>query len=441
VDRQQEGSVILDTGSSARPAVSRAEATSGAMSSRIIRVRDLSRDDELAWRDLATRAAEPNPFYEPDCLIPAAKHQTFGGDINLVVAEMNGRFYGCLPFRAVNRWKFPYPVLTSQVRRMNGLGTPLIDPALGVATTAELLKALAGQRSLFHGRIFVLDTSGAGGPVARYLRQAAEQLGYTLCAYETFDRGRLIKSDSPNYEMTVSYKSRRNLRRQMRQLSEAVGSQVEQVDRSDDPSAIDDYIALEALGYKAQKGIAMTTVPGEPEYFREMCARFAAAGRLQLLALQAGSQTIAMQMWIRAGEGSFLIKGSYDETYARFGPGVLLHTYSIDFFNKRADSEWMDSCTGKDHKLLFRLWKNQREIEMLAIVLGSSLIDRAVIKAFMSARPLHRRYYDLTRPNHALPGNEGASKVAGSHSSHLDPAAGDAPSNEASETETEARTA
>jgi CelD/BcsL family acetyltransferase involved in cellulose biosynthesis len=380
------------------------------MTSRILQVSEIGADDERAWRDLAGRAAEPNPFYEPDCLMPAAKHQTFGGDIRLVVAELDGRFYGCVPFRAVNRWKFPYPILTSQVRRMNGLGTPLIDPKMGVDAAVALLEGLAGERSQLHGRMFVLDTSGARGLVALYLREAAQSLGFWLCAYQTFDRGMLVRRDGPEYEKTVSQKSRRNLRRQMRLLGEAVGGEVDLVDRSDDPAAIDDYIALESLGYKSKKGIAMTTVPGEPEYFKEMCSRFAASGRLQLLALQSGSQTIAMQMWIKEREGAFLIKGSYDETYAQFGPGVLLHTLSIDFFNKETDSQWMDSCTGPDHKLLFRLWKDTRPIEMLAI--GSSRIDRAVVRGFMAARPLHNRYYKLTRRNHSVPGNQGASKVA-----------------------------
>lgn len=383
---------------------------SSRMSCRILEVCKVSAEDERAWRDLAVRAAEPNPFYEPDCLIPAANHQVYGSDIRLAVAELDGRFYGCVPFRAVNRWKFPYPILTSQVRRMNGLGTPLIDPEMGVDAASALLGALTDERSPLHGRMFVLDTSGAGGPVAFYLREAALKLGLWVCAYETWDRGMLVRSDGPEYEKTVSYKSRRNLRRQMRLLGEAVGTQVDLVDRSDDPAGIDDYVALEALGYKSKKGIAMTTVPGEPEYFKEMCLRFAAAGRLQLLALQAGSQTIAMQMWIRGREGAFLIKGSYDETYAQFGPGVLLHTLSIDFFNKETDSEWMDSCTGPNHKLLFRLWKDTRPIEMLAF--GSSRIDRSVVKGFMAARPLHNRYYKLTRKNHAVPGNEKSSKVA-----------------------------
>ena len=39
---------------------------------------------------------------------------------------------------------------------------------------------------------------------------------------------------------------------------------------------------------------------------------------------------------------------------------------------------------------------------MLAIVLGSSRIDRAVVKGFVAARPLHNRYYKLTRPKHAV---------------------------------------
>jgi hypothetical protein len=46
------------------------------------------------------------------------------------------------------------------------------------------------------------------------------------------------------------------------------------------------------------------------------------------------------------------------------------------------------------------------------LVIGSSRIDRAVVKAFMAARPLHQSYYKLTRKNHAVPGNQGSSKVA-----------------------------
>ena len=67
------------------------------MNGRIVHVRSLSPDDEAAWTALGARAAEPNPLYEPNCLVPAARHQTFGDEIHVVFAEEGGRIYGCMP--------------------------------------------------------------------------------------------------------------------------------------------------------------------------------------------------------------------------------------------------------------------------------------------------------------------------------------------------------
>ena len=53
----------------------------------ILRAGEVRPDEEAAWRDLAARAAEANPLYEPDCVIPAARHQSFGEEIEVVVAE------------------------------------------------------------------------------------------------------------------------------------------------------------------------------------------------------------------------------------------------------------------------------------------------------------------------------------------------------------------
>ena len=40
---------------------------------RLISISDLDRDAIARWRDLGERAAEPNPFFGPDFLIPAAE--------------------------------------------------------------------------------------------------------------------------------------------------------------------------------------------------------------------------------------------------------------------------------------------------------------------------------------------------------------------------------
>ncbi|MFZ0666790.1 MAG: GNAT family N-acetyltransferase [Acidimicrobiales bacterium] len=328
-------------------------------------------------------------------MIPAAVHQSFGAEIQLAVAEEGGQFHCAIPIREVNRWKFPYPVVTSQVRRMGYLGTPLVDANHGVESISAVLETLARRRRALHGRIFLLDTSGGDGPVARYLRQAASRGNFSLTAYQTWDRGKLVRLEKPTYEMVHSSKARYNLRRQQRLLADEVGEEVALVDRTSDPSALQDYVDLEASGYKAAQGVAMATVPGEPEYFVDMCRRFADSGRLHVLALMAGDKTLAMEIWIRGGVGLFMIKISYDERYKRFGPGVLLQTSAIRHFHENTDAAWIDTCTSEGAELLLRLYPGRRSVEMLSIVLTSSILDRAVVAGFVGLRPLHKYLFDL----------------------------------------------
>src|SRR5580698_8368950 len=87
----------------------RSTASPPCLRARLISLREIGARDLAAWEDLADHAAERNPFYEPDCLMPAARHLSFGHEISLLVAESDGRFLAAMPVRAVNRWKFPYP--------------------------------------------------------------------------------------------------------------------------------------------------------------------------------------------------------------------------------------------------------------------------------------------------------------------------------------------
>ncbi|MGO9341574.1 MAG: GNAT family N-acetyltransferase, partial [Acidimicrobiales bacterium] len=235
------------------------------MNGRIFTVRSVSPDDLRAWRALAERVVEPNPFFEPDCLIPAATHQSFGAKIELVVAEQQGRFFACLPVRHVRRWKFPYPILTTQVRRMGYLGTPLVDPEGGVEAMSALLTALVGMRRAATARLLVIDGMTGTGPVSDLLREAVSVLGLPSRVFESYDRGLLVRRVEPTYDDVHSSKTRYNMRRQRRLLEEELGCNVTVVDRGDDPTAIRDYIELEASGYKVRTGVAMTTVQGEPE--------------------------------------------------------------------------------------------------------------------------------------------------------------------------------
>src|SRR5262249_18949753 len=134
---------------------------------------------------------------------------------------------------------------------------------------------------------------------------------------------------------------------------------------------------------------------GEPEYFREMCERFAAQGRLHLMSLVANGRTIAMDVWLRGGEGIFQIKASYDEDYARYSPGQQLHFRAQSLFHENTDAAWIDTCTFPNNELLMRLYPDRRRITSFFIVLGRNWRDRATMRSFIALRPLHRRVYDF----------------------------------------------
>jgi hypothetical protein len=283
---------------------------------------------------------------------------------------------------------------------MGYLGTPLVDPDGGVDAVVALLQALVGLRRSATARLLVIDGMTGDGPVSDLLRQAVDKLNLPCRVFESYDRGLLVRRDEPTYDDVHTSKSRYNIRRQRRLLERDLGCDITVVDRADDPGAIREYIEMEASGYKARTGVAMTTVPGEPEYFTEMCDRFAKAGRLHVLTLEAHGQRLAMEMWLRAAEGMFLMKISFDEKYSRFGPGVLLQMSAMQYFHSHTDAEWIDTCTSPDNALLLRLYPDRRRIESLFVVLGRSPVDRAVIRTFTAARPLHHRLHQLRHPDH-----------------------------------------
>jgi CelD/BcsL family acetyltransferase involved in cellulose biosynthesis len=362
------------------------------MKGRLITVRDMSASDERSWRDLAERAVEPNPLCEPDCVIPAARYQTFGSEISLLVAEDGGRIQACVPIRPVSRWyNIRYPVAANKVRRSTYVGTPLVDPTSGTAAVEALLSTLAEERRTLGCRLFGLDSLREGGPVAQYVRAAAAELGLPIYKHEDFERAFLVRRPDFTYFDDLRASRRQGIRRRTRLLEAEFGATPVVVDRSQSLSAIDEFVELEAAGYKSVNGVALATVPGEVQYFRSMCERFAASDRLLVLALQCGDRTLGMQVSLRGGDGFFALKVAYDERYARFGPGVLLHLGSFEHVHHKTDARWFDSCAGEDNTFLMGLYPDRTRISTLLFSLHGT-VDHLVVKSLPHVRALHRRW-------------------------------------------------
>jgi CelD/BcsL family acetyltransferase involved in cellulose biosynthesis len=376
------------------------------MRCRIVSLREVDGHDEHAWRQLATCAAEPNPLMEPDCLLPAARHQAFGGELEIAFAEEGDRFYACMPLRSVRRHGHsPYPFVTTQVRRTIECGTPLVDAERGAEGLATIFSALSKRRSIAGSRVLVVLKISCDGAVFDAFQVATRTVGLPYVVYESWERGALKRRHDGDYERSFTRNLRKSLRQMRRRFREEFGTEPRLVDQTSDPGAVDRYLCLENSGYKGATGVAMATAPGESEFFRDLCQRFAAAGRLRILALMADEQTIAMEIWLRGGDTQFRFKMSYDERYAGCAPGLQMQVAAIHYFHDATDADWIDTCTGRDNQMALRLYPDRRRAAFVFVPLTKNPVDRLAVRAILVARPVHRWIYSQL---HSTPRGTGA---------------------------------
>lgn len=364
------------------------------MQGRLTPVLSLGEAELEAWQGLADRAVEPNPMNGPDFVVAAARNQRSGSGISLVLAEDRGRMVGAFPVRFTGQHgNVRWPMATTNVRRMTYLGTPLVAPEGGQEAISAMLAALARQRrggSLGGFRVLVVQWLGEGGPVAGWLRSAAAALGYPVTVYEEFEQPYLARRSQGDYASLLTSKHRKDYSRRARRLAEHLGAELEVVNRAGDPGAVDDFIELEAAGYKREIQVAMATQPGEPEYFREMCQRLARRGRLHHLELRAGGRLIATQLSVEEGGLLFLIKVGHDDEFARYDPGVQLHLRAMEYFHHQTGASAIRVCTFAGNELLLRLYPQRAATSTLMIGLGGR-VDNALVRSLPAARRLRQR--------------------------------------------------
>lgn len=350
-------------------------------------VADLVPGELEAWRDLAVRALQPNPMFEPECLVPAARHLAGNDDVSLVVAEAeeDGRWHGCVPVRRAPSWRaLRRPVLTTAVRRMIYDGTPLVDAGRSPEALACLVGGLRVASRAGQPGVAVLEWVD-DGPVVPGLRRAARSAGAVLRVYESWERPVVLRRRSLRADERRSGKFLRNVRRLRRRLAAREGGPVQLTDRSRTAGAVDVLLSLESSGYKGAAGLAVGAVPGEREWFVAMCDGFRRQGRLHLYTLDVGRRVVAAQLLLRGDRGFFSLKTAYDERFAPYSPGIQLHLDVMERAGEATDAEWIDTCTYPGNETLLRLYPDRRSVASVVVATGG-VTDRSVLRAVTAAR-------------------------------------------------------
>jgi CelD/BcsL family acetyltransferase involved in cellulose biosynthesis len=323
-------------------------------------VAELSDAEISAWRELADQAVEPNPFLDPDFVLPAAA-ALHPRHLGLLVATEGSDWTACLPVTRARGWRrVPLRGLVTWRHLYCYLGTPLLRlDAVDAAT--GLLDAGRRESPSFLG----LDLLAADGPVNAQLEQAQRALGADSVEFGRFERATANRRPEPDY-VELSSKHRRELQRLRRRLEEKLGEELEARDRSDDAAAWDEFLAIEASGWKGEAGTALAS-SGHGELFLELCRRFGARGALQLFALQAGSRTVAMLSCLISGGTAFAFKLGVAPDLLEYSPGAQALLRYLDSFHEDQRLERIDSCAEPGNQFANRLFPDRRPIRICAM--------------------------------------------------------------------------
>lgn len=320
------------------------------------------------WDDLANHAAEPNPFYERWFLRSAIAHLRPEHNAQIVAVWQGRSLIGLFPVVTLARYgRAPIQHVENWLHYHCFYGAPLVRAGNETAfwdTVLPMLDDAKWVSGFLH--LTGLDETG---PTLRALRTVRR----TDVVHRS-ERAKLQSRLSPTayYETNVRKKKRKEIGRLQSRLREEGDLRAEQLaDANALEEWIDDFLVLEAAGWKGRAGSALGAEKDTDAFFREAIGGAHAASRLEMRRLTLDGKPIAMLVNFLTPPGSFSFKIAFDEAYARFSPGVLIQIENLRLL-ERTDIQWMDSCAAEDHPMINSLWAERREIVRVTVPLAGA---------------------------------------------------------------------
>ena len=318
------------------------------------------------WSDLARRADAANVFMHPSLLSEAASAYP-EREIGALAGFANGRLAGLWGFAHTGAHQSPLPltVLASPPAPNAYLSTPVIDRGLLEPVFEAFLTFIASDADL--PNIVALDAMGTDTATFAALERVLAARGGAMHVFSRAQRPKLSSDLDPKayFEQAMSASSRKKLRQHRRRLGEkGVLASVVVTEPHAVGRAFEDFLSLEAAGWKGRQGTALANNAADAQYTRAMIAALAAQGDAEVHSLTLDGRPVSMQMLLRAGRTAFTWKTCYDESLHDVSPGTLLfEDYTAHLLaDERVDA--VDSCSFDDSGYMGS-WQERSEIATL----------------------------------------------------------------------------
>lgn len=353
------------------------------------------------WRALAERAIEPNGYYLPAWELAVNASASGRTGVSALTAwrepppnelapahpEPNepARLIGLLPVVSLWRsYKIPLPALAS-ASPYGTLCTPLLDRAHAEDAAQSLMNEArkAGAHAL------ILRDVWLSGAAMKAFTQALRQQELRPIVLHSHLRACLDARRGADDVLrdALSAKKLKELRRQRNRLAEhgdvrfTVARGVEEVSR-----AVEVFVALEASGWKGERGTALRQDQGDLSFIRNATRGLAETGQCEIVTMYAGDTPVAAAVVLRHLDRAFYFKLGIDEAFSKFSPGVQLTLDLTRHLCTDAVIATADSTASADHPMINPIWRGRLKMGDVIIPLRRNDPVVAAIHAALAAR-------------------------------------------------------
>jgi hypothetical protein len=343
------------------------------------------------WRALADHAVEPNGYYLPgwalaiDASARGRTNVSALGAWSDAVEPSATRLIGLMP--VIPLWRacrFPLPALAS-ADPYGTLCTPLLDREMPDQAASRLMSQArdAGAHAL------ILRDVALEGAVVKTFTRVLERGGMRPRLLQSHARACLDATRDPDELLreALGPKKLKELRRQRHRLAEHGEVSFEVARTSDDVArALETFLILEASGWKARRGTALTQDDGDAAFIRRAVTALAENGQCEMATLRAGATPVAAAIVLRHLDRAFYFKLGVDERFAKFSPGVQLTLDVTRHLCADPAIAMVDSMAAADHPMINPIWRGRLAIGDVLLPLRRYDPIAALIHAAMRLR-------------------------------------------------------
>ncbi|MHA1559555.1 MAG: GNAT family N-acetyltransferase [Alphaproteobacteria bacterium] len=316
--------------------------------------------------EFVERTGSDNPFFDPAFLAPAAA--ALGASIELItVNDAAGRLLAMLPTERTKLGRLA-PSLRAFSHNYAPLGVPLIDASTTRESAASLIDGALERAGPAAGLVLpeLVETDGATDA----LRDAARSSGRSVTTVDRYQRAGLDRDrDGTNPRQSLSRRRRKEYARQLRRMSaEGPVAFEHAVTQADVTQRFDDFVALEASGWKGRRRTAMAANPPVAAFAREAVQSLARRSAASIVTLRLGNHVAAMLICLHHGHTAFTWKIAYDEALSHFSPGAQVMLEAPRFLFANDAITRIDSCATENHPMVDHIWAGR--IQMVTLVIG-----------------------------------------------------------------------